>query len=159
MGNPYRVLFVCLGNICRSPAAHGVFEKMVADAGLASRIEVDSAGTGGWHAGDGADPRMRRQAAKRGYELTHRARQVKPADFDEFDVLYVMDDQNYRDLRGFAPLAKSMEKVKFLADFATLQKASHVPDPYYGELADFDEVLDLVEDACRGVLAHWQASR
>jgi protein-tyrosine phosphatase len=159
MAHPYRLLFVCMGNICRSPAAHGVMERKVAEAGLTSSIAVDSAGTGGWHAGDGADPRMQRQAAKRGYPLTHRARQVTPADFDEADMILIMDEQNRRDIRSFAPTAAHMRKVVLLTDFARDRKDSYVPDPYYGGVEGFEEVLDIVENACGHLLQHVRATR
>jgi protein-tyrosine phosphatase len=100
---------------------------------------------------------MIRQAAKRGYSLTHRARQTRPRDFDENDLILIMDEQNRRDIRPFAPTADAMRRVRFLADFASNPKTTHVPDPYYGDIADFEEVLDIVENTCRGLLAHLQA--
>ncbi len=149
---PLRLLFVCMGNICRSPAAHGVMNKLVEEAGLTRTIAVDSAGTGGWHAGDLPDNRMRRHASKRGYVLDHRARQVRPEDFATADLILIMDQQNLRDIREFAPDALSMKKVKLLTDFLSRTKANEVPDPYYGGAEGFEQVLDLVEDACAGLL-------
>jgi protein-tyrosine phosphatase len=154
MASNYRLLFVCMGNICRSPAAHGVMEKRVAEAGLAEVIFIDSVGTGGWHSGDGADPRMQRHAGKRGYALTHRARQVQERDFDEFDLILIMDEQNRRDIREFAPTQAHMKKVVLLTDFARDRKDTYVPDPYYGEADGFEEVLDIVENACEHLLKH-----
>jgi protein-tyrosine phosphatase len=153
MTTPYRILFVCMGNICRSPAAHGVMESFVKQQGLSDRINIDSAGTGGWHEGELPDHRMRRHAAKRGYELTSRARQVRTEDFEEFDLILVMDQQNLRDIRPFAPHAAAMQKVKLFCEFVRARPEREVPDPYYGGTDGFEQVLDLVENGCHHLLA------
>lgn len=146
------VLFVCLGNICRSPTADGVFQKMVEDAGLAHRIQVDSAGTAGWHQGRVPDTRTVAAARKRGIDLSVlRARQFKPFDFYEFEYILAMDAQNLRDLEALKPVDYSGYLGLFLA-FGSQQQYSEVPDPYHGNSDDFELVLDLVEDASRGLL-------
>ncbi|MBQ4278409.1 MAG: low molecular weight phosphotyrosine protein phosphatase [Rikenellaceae bacterium] len=147
-----RVLFVCLGNICRSPAAEGIMQKLVEGEGLSDRIEVDSAGTYGGHAGDAADPRMRRAAAARGYDLTSRSRKIVSDDFDRFDRIVVMDDTNYERVHRMAPDIASAEKICRMTDFCRRHRADHVPDPYYEGADGFERVLDLLEDACAGLL-------
>ena len=154
---PFKILFICMGNICRSPAAEGVMKKRVAEADLAARVLIDSAGTGGWHAGARADHRMRAAASSRGYELTSVARQVKESDFKEFDLLLIMDEQNRRDLLPFDPERRHQDKVRFLCEFCTQHPDKEVPDPYYGGAQGFEKVLDLLEDACAGLLRHVQA--
>jgi protein-tyrosine phosphatase len=144
---------VCMGNICRSPTAHGVFEKMIADAGLADRVQIDSAGTHGYHVGAPPDERAQRHAARRGYDLSRqRARRLTPRDFADFDLVLVMDDANERDARAIAP-PEQRHKLRRLTDFCTRHAAHEVPDPYYGGAAGFETVLDLLEDACTGLLA------
>lgn len=140
-----KILFVCLGNICRSPAAEGIFIHKAQNAGL--QIEVDSAGTSAWHEGEKADRRMRQTAKARGYELTSLARRVKSYDFDNFDYLIAMDDQNYDDLRQKAADTKQMDKVLRMSEFFSRQDIDHVPDPYYGGSKGFDLVIDLLEEA------------
>ena len=152
----FKVLFVCMGNICRSPAADGVMHQMVRAAGLADLILIDSAGTGGWHAGEAADPRMRKHAKLRGYSLDSIARQVTEADFEDFDLILVMDEQNLRDIRPFNPDGKLMHKVKLFCEFAEDRDETEVPDPYYGGEAGFEQVLDIVENGCQHLLAHIQ---
>lgn len=153
----FKILFICMGNICRSPAAEGVMRKRVAEAGLSSRVLIDSAGTGGWHAGARADHRMRAAASARGYDLTSLARQVKPSDFEEFDLLLIMDEQNRRDLLPFDPERQHQAKVRFLCEFCSEHPDKEVPDPYYGGAQGFEKVLDLLEDSCAGLLRHVQA--
>ena len=146
------VLFVCLGNICRSPTAHGVFQKIVDDAGLSDRIAVDSCGTGDWHIGRAPDPRAQQAALTAGYDLSQlRARQVTPADFEEFDYILAMDKANLRDLKRMCPDDYHGHLSLFL-DYASGTTRTEVPDPYYGEDDGFTEVLALVEDASRGLL-------
>ena len=146
------VLFVCLGNICRSPTAHAVFQKMVVAAGLGSEIVVDSAGTGDWHIGRSPDDRSQAAALSRSYDLSLlRARQVGPDDFKNFDYILAMDKQNLRDLQAMRPGQDRCHLSLFL-DFATDTSLREVPDPYYSGEAGFEEVLDLVEDAARGLL-------
>ncbi len=148
-----RVLFVCLGNICRSPAAEAVFRARVAAAGLSHGFEADSAGLADYHEGEPADERMRRQAAARGYALTHRSRPVTREDFSRFDVIVAMDEANVRGLRRVAPSAGAMEKVVRMADYLQRHQSDCIPDPYYGSAQAFESVLDLLEDACGGLLA------
>ena len=151
----FRVLMVCLGNICRSPAAHHVMEHLIAQRRLADVIEVDSAGTYGGHAGDLPDPRMRRAASKRGYQLTHRARHVSHADFAEFDLIVGMDGGNVADLRRMAATTEEMAKVDMMGRYITrFPHYDYVPDPYYEGAEGFELVLDLLEDACSHLLDH-----
>ena len=148
-----RVLFVCLGNICRSPTAHGVFESMVQARGLGDRISVDSCGTGDWHIGHAPDKRAAAEAAQRGYDLSHlRARQVQASDFQQFDYILAMDSQNLADLQAMSPADFSGFLGLFLP-FAPDNPTDEVPDPYYGGAAGFTQVLDMVEAASEGLLA------
>lgn len=148
-----RILFVCLGNICRSPAAQGVMEALVAERGVANRFEIDSAGIGGWHVGDLPDKRMRVHASRRGLELTHRARQVRPYDFGEFDMVVAMDDNNVEELLDRARTPEDERKIVRMTDFARHHAgAESVPDPYYEGAEGFELVLDLLEDSCSGLL-------
>ena len=147
-----RVLFVCLGNICRSPAAEGVLREIVAEAGEEPRWEIDSAGTGGWHVGELPDRRMRVHARRRGIELTHRCRQVRVSDFDDFDLIVPMDANNEKDLRRMAPTLEASGKIVPMASF--LEASSHfdhVPDPYYEGAEGFEIVLDLLQEGCRNL--------
>ena len=151
---PFRVLFICMGNICRSPAAEIVFRKMVDDAGLAEAIQIDSAGTIGYHAGKGPDPRMAATLKSRGYSIAGRARQVMAKDLDDFDLLLVADRENLADVRRLDPSGQRREKIRLLVEFCENLEASQVPDPYYGGQRGFDEVVDLIEDACGGLLGN-----
>ncbi len=146
--SPFKLLFVCMGNICRSPAAHGVMEKMVADAGLADQVEIDSAGTINLHAGNMPDSRMRAAASQRGYTLTHPARQIEKADLDHFDLVLVMDRDNLANVKPLTDTKKHAGKVKLFCDFCTEHEEREVPDPYYGGASGFEKVLDLLEDGC-----------
>lgn len=147
---PRKILFVCLGNICRSPAAEGIFAKFATDAGLVGQgVTWDSCGTGGWHAGDLPDPRMIEAAAKRGYALTHRARKITPEDFMNFDLILTMDNANHEDLCRIAPNYAVVFKIKPLADYLRVMASPIIPDPYYDGPDAFELVLDLLEDACR----------
>lgn len=148
-----RVLFVCMGNICRSPTAEGVMRGLVAEAGLSDRIALDSAGTGGWHAGDPPDPRSVAAAARRGIRVDGAARKVRLADFDEFDLIVALDRANARDLRRLAPDDRAAVKVRLLREFDPAGGGDlDVPDPYYGGAGGFGRVLDLVDASCRGLL-------
>lgn len=150
---PYRLLFVCMGNICRSPAAEGIMRKRVADAGLDAAVEIDSAGTGGWHEGEPADARMRKHGLRRGYSFDSIARQVQTRDFRDFDLILIMDQQNLRDIRPFAPDAEAMKKVRLFTDFAEDRRETAVPDPYYGGDQGFEHVLDILENGCDHLLS------
>lgn len=154
MTAPYRVLFVCLGNICRSPAAEGVMRALVEAEGLADRITVRSAGTAGWHTGKLPDQRMRNAAQNRGYDLSSRARQVDEDALQENDLVLVMDKQNLRDVSSVDHTGQFSEKIRLFCDFCSEHEEAEVPDPYYGGEQGFELVLDLLEDGCRGVLAH-----
>lgn len=142
-----RVLFVCLGNICRSPTAEGVLRHKLREAGLEGRVEVDSAGTGDWHVGKAADLRTRQAAQQRGYDLSAlRGRQVKAADFHSFDLILAMDNSNLHDLQQLRPGNDAAELDLFLRRYQL--ELDEVPDPYYGGEAGFAQVLDLIEQAC-----------
>ena len=147
-----RVLFVCLGNICRSPAAEAIFAHKLAGRGMDDIIEADSAGTGGWHVGRPADSRMREHANKRGYRITSLARKFNPEkDFDHFDLIVAMDDENLRTLRSMARDKNDISKIRKMTDFSREFSYSSVPDPYYGGEDGFELVLDLLEDAVEGL--------
>ena len=149
------VLFVCMGNICRSPTGEGVLRHLLASRGLTERVRVDSAGTIDYHEGKPADARMRRAAEKRGIELTSRARQVRGSDFDEFDLIVAMDRENFSDLRWFVEEdCTPRASVKLLSEFLPPGSGADVPDPYYGGDAGFEHVLDLVESACPAIIEH-----
>lgn len=148
-----RILFVCLGNICRSTAAQAIFQHLVDERGLHNAIEVDSAGTYGGHAGQLADARMIRHATRRGYELTHRARRVEPSDFDRFDKIIAMDYNNAHDLRRLAPSREAAMKICEMINFIDNYPAyDEVPDPYYGGASGFELVLDMLEEGCHNLL-------
>ena len=148
-----RVLFVCLGNICRSPTAEAVFRELLRREAPGLAVEVDSAGTHAYHAGSAPDERAIAAAARRGFDLTPlRARVVTIADFERFDLVLAMDEQNYGRLRRMAP-EPHRDRVRLFLDFAPQLQRRDVPDPYYGGATGFEEVLDLVEEAARGLLA------
>jgi len=173
-----RILFVCLGNICRSPTAEGAMRALVRDTGMEADIEIDSAGTGGWHVGDPPDRRAVKAARARGIALEGTAREVSTEDFEDFDLLIAMDRSNLRALRQLAPSEEARARVRLLREFdpASTRRARpagansarphgraandpaaaelDVPDPYYGAAGGFEEVLDLVQAACRGLLEH-----
>jgi protein-tyrosine phosphatase len=159
---PFRVLFVCLGNICRSPTAEGVMRDLVAREGIGEHVIVDSAGTGSWHVGSPPDERARDAARGRGIVLQGKARQVRAADFEDFDLLLAMDAANRRELLALAPSADDRDRVRLLREFdpgSDGRADLDVPDPYYGAAGGFDEVLDLVQSACEGLLAEIRAGR
>jgi protein-tyrosine phosphatase len=143
-----RILFVCLGNICRSPTAEGVMRRLVREEGLEGQIEIDSAGTGGWHVGAPPDARATEAARRRGTDLTGAARRFTVADFDRFDLILAMDADNRRELLALAPDDEARAKVRMFR-----AGDLDVPDPYYGGDDGFEEVLDLVEEAARELLA------
>ena len=149
-----KILFVCLGNICRSPAAEGIFKQKIKDRGLENLFFVDSAGTGGWHVGNLADPRMREKASSRGIELTSRSRQLDENDLDKFDHILVMDKDNLRAVKSFIkdPLNPVNYKIKLILSYSKDSQLYEVPDPYYGGQNGFDTVLDLLDDAIEGLI-------
>ncbi len=147
-----KVLFVCMGNICRSPAAEGVFKHLVEERGLTDRIEVDSAGTSGYHVGEPADTRMRAAATDRGLTLTSRARRIEPADLDAFDIILVMDRDNLFHVEALDPEARRRDRIRLLSDYVDDPAVREIPDPYYGAADGFDHVLDLLEKGCAKLL-------
>ncbi|XP_050371025.1 uncharacterized protein LOC126789025 [Argentina anserina] len=157
---PFSVLFVCLGNICRSPAAEGVFTDLVKKRGLDSKFKIDSAGTINYHEGNQADPRMRAASQRRGIVITSLSRPIKVADFRDFDVILAMDEQNRADIleafnrwRFREPLPEdAYKKVKLMCSYCKKHDETEVPDPYYGGPQGFEKVLDLLEDACESLL-------
>jgi len=150
---PQRILFVCLGNIVRSPLAENMFRHLAEQAGLADRYEVDSAGTGGWHVGERPDRRMRQVAARHGFRYDGRARQFQQSDFDHFDLIIAMDAQNRADLRRLARSPEDEAKIHTLREFDPHGgPTAPVPDPYYGGIDGFEEVYTIVERSCRALL-------
>lgn len=150
----YKVLFVCLGNICRSPLAEGIMQSYLEREGMENKIEVDSAGILNIHRGELPDPRMRAHASRRGYNLVSRSRPVITDDFDKFDLILGMDDRNIDDLKDLAPSIEAQQKIRRMADFCKNIPADHVPDPFFGGASGFERVLDILEDACEGLLEH-----
>jgi protein-tyrosine phosphatase len=155
-----RLLFVCLGNICRSPAAEGVFLHLLAQEGLTERFVVDSAGTGGWHVGRPADRRMRAAAERRGIDLPSRARQLEPGDLLRFDRILTMDDDNLQAVQAMARQLgePDLARIEPMTRHCRRFRAREVPDPYYGGEEGFEHVLDLLEDACGGLLESLRAA-
>lgn len=157
---PFSVLFVCLGNICRSPAAEGVFRDLVKKRRLDSKFNIDSAGTINYHEGNQADSRMRAASKRRGIEITSISRPIKPSDFGDFDLILAMDRQNRADIleafekwRHREPLpADGFKKVKLMCSYCKKHSETEVPDPYYGGAQGFEQVLDMLEDACESLL-------
>ncbi|KAK7404830.1 hypothetical protein VNO78_05816 [Psophocarpus tetragonolobus] len=157
---PFSVLFVCLGNICRSPAAEGVFTDLVKKRGLNSNFKIDSAGTINYHEGNEADPRMRAASKRRGIQITSISRPIKPSDFVDFDLILAMDKQNREDILEAFNKWKDRhslpdgahKKVKLMCSYCKKHEESEVPDPYYGGPKGFEKVLDLLEDACGSLL-------
>ena len=154
-----RVLFVCMGNICRSPTGEGVLRAVIEKRGLSDQIEVDSAGTIGYHVGEPPDARMTRAAAKRGYQLIGRARQVADIDLERFDLIVAMDRDNYRDLIALAVDADQQERIRLLSSFLDGNSPKDVPDPYYGGASGFEKVLDMIEAACDPIIDHMLAAK
>ena len=159
MNQKHKILFVCLGNICRSPAAEGIMRDIVERAGLSADFEIDSAGTYGGHAGELPDPRMRAAGHARGYDFIHRSRQFRSSDFDRFDTILTMDDSNYERVCRLAPDADSLDKVGRTTDYCRRFDIDHVPDPYYEGVRGFEYVLDILEDACGNLFESLTAGR
>ena len=148
----YKLLFVCLGNICRSPSAENIMNHLIKEAGLSAKITCDSAGTSGYHIGASPDRRMNVAAIKRGIELKGKSRKLKPSDLQHFDLILAMDRENYQDILYFDREGKYEAKVRLMCEFATQKTDKEVPDPYYGGQDGFDKVIDLLFDACAGLL-------
>lgn len=146
------VLFVCLGNICRSPAAEGIMKKLVTDNHLEESVFVDSAGTSGWHEGELPDNRMRMHGQRRGYDFCSLSRKFRYDDFELFDYIIVMDDDNYRNVKKLAKTEGDVAKIYRMTDFSDKFSHHQVPDPYYGGASGFELVMDLLEDACGNLL-------
>jgi protein-tyrosine phosphatase len=154
-----RILFVCMGNICRSPTAEGVMRSLVREQRLEDRIEIDSAGTGGWHAGEPPDARATEAAHRRGIGLAGAARQIVPEDFARFDLIVAMDRENLRGILAMAPDEAAANRVRLLREFDPEASGDlDVPDPYYGGDRGFETVLDQVTAACRGLLERLRAA-
>ncbi len=153
-----KLLFVCLGNICRSPAAENIMNYLAAEAGVSKEIECDSAGTGNYHVGNPPDRRMRAAAAKRQIPMVGSARQFTTADFTAFDLILAMDRENYHNILALDPQGQYRDKVKLMCDFATNHSDTEVPDPYFGGAEGFDYVIDLLTDACGGLLSHIEST-
>ena len=148
-----KILFVCLGNICRSCTAEEIFRSLVAQASLSSQLEADSAGLIDYHEGELPDARMRAHALRHGYTLTHHSRPICSDDFDRFDLIVAMDDKNRTRLLHLAPTPKAASKIVMMASYLLHHpEASYIPDPYYGDDRDFELVIELLEDACAGLL-------
>jgi protein-tyrosine phosphatase len=156
-----RLLFVCMGNICRSPTAEGVMRHLLREQGLEAEIQIDSAGTGSWHVGHPPDERATEAARRRGIALEGAARTVRPSDFEDYDLLLAADRENLAALRALAPDEEARAKVRLLREFDPSSRGApdlDVPDPYYGGPGGFEDVLDLVEAACRGLLDEVRAA-
>ena len=148
-----KILFVCLGNICRSSSAEGVMKQLIEQAGREDEFIIDSAGILSYHQGELPDSRMRAHDTRRGYDLTHRSRPVCTDDFYDFDLIIGMDDRNIDDLKDRAPSVEAWKKIHRMTEYCTkFTHADHVPDPYYGGAEGFEYVLDVLEDACAGLL-------
>ncbi len=149
-----KILFVCLGNICRSPAANGVFQKIIREKNLSGTLECDSCGTGNWHVGQLPDSRMRTAGTRRNYDFSHRARQLSKNDFKNFDLIIAMDDENFRDILSAAPANFDKGKLKIFTEFCSGKFANFygVPDPYYGGEKEFELALDIIENGCENLL-------
>ncbi len=157
MADPTRLLFVCLGNICRSPSGENVMRHLIEAEGLGDRFELDSAGTAGWHIGKSPDSRMTAAARARGIEMKGRARQVGPEDFSSFDHIFAMDRSNYEDLLEVQSRCEnSTAKLQLFCELCEEHDEEEVPDPYYGGPEGFEKVLDLLEDGCAAFLSHWR---
>jgi len=153
-----RVLFVCMGNICRSPAAEIIFRQMVADAGRTTEFEIDSAGTIGYHQGSGPDARMSETLRRKGYTISGKARRIGEEDLENFDLIITMDEENLEHVRQLDPTGTLHGKIQPLVGFCKIHSAERVPDPYYGGQRGFDHVIELLEDGCDGILKSFRTT-
>jgi protein-tyrosine phosphatase len=151
---PYKLLFVCLGNICRSPAAENIMNHLIAEKRLSNEIFCDSAGTSSYHVGSPPDQRMSAAARQRGLVFRGKARQFQPVDFEEFDLILAMDRENYWNILSLDPQGEHQDKVRLMCEFCTHHSDQEVPDPYYGGAEGFTDVIDLLMDACEGLLEY-----
>lgn len=149
---PFRILFVCMGNICRSPAGEIIFRKLVADAGLPADFEIDSAGTIGSHQGEAPDSRMAEALGRRGYDVRGRARKIRREDLKDFDMIVTMDEDNLDGVRALDQEGRFREKIRPLVGFCREHQVPRVADPYYGGVRGFEHVIDVLEDGCAGIL-------
>lgn len=147
-----KILFVCLGNICRSPAGENIFRHTAKNVGIEHQWDIDSAGTAAWHTGKGPDPRMTKTLQSRGVEVTGRARQIQKRDLAEFDLILTMDDENFANVQKLDPHKQFGDKIKKFTSFCTEHSESEVPDPYYGGQDGFDLVADMLEDGCKSII-------
>lgn len=151
---PYKLLFVCLGNICRSPAAENIMNHLIEQAQLSEQIVCDSAGTASYHVGSLPDRRMTAAATLLGIQLIGQARQFKKSDLENFDLILAMDEENYYDILALDPIGQHKHKVQLMCDFCSRHSIQEVPDPYYGGSDGFNHVIDLLLDACNGLLQY-----
>lgn len=156
---PHRVLFVCMGNICRSPAAEIIFRKLVVESGSTARFDIDSAGTIGFHQGAPPDQRMAATLERRGYAVEGRARKITPQDLLDFDLILTMDEDNLTSVRELDADGELLTKVRPFVEFCSVHTDLRVPDPYYGGQRGFDHVIELLEDGCQGVLEHFDSAK
>ncbi|MDX1680780.1 MAG: low molecular weight protein-tyrosine-phosphatase [Akkermansiaceae bacterium] len=159
MDRPQRILFVCMGNICRSPAAEIIFRKLVCEAGLEEAFEIDSAGTIGYHAGNPPDSRMTEALRDRGYEVCGRSRQIVAGDLEQFDRILTMDEDNLADVLSLSEDPEHRAKVQGIIDHLQQLQSENIPDPYYGGQKGFERVIELLEDACQGLLDSLKSER
>ncbi|MDG2399458.1 MAG: low molecular weight phosphotyrosine protein phosphatase [Akkermansiaceae bacterium] len=150
----YNILFVCMGNICRSPAGENIFRQVVEETGLSDQIHCDSAGTIGIHSGNNPDARMSKIIRRRGYEVTGSARQFTLQDFEVFDLILTMDNENYQNVMKLSEIKENQDKLRRFTDFCSQHDHNEVPDPYYGGDAGFELVADLIEDGAKGLIEH-----
>ena len=147
-----KILFVCLGNICRSPAGENIFRHTARNAGVSTQFSIDSAGTAAWHTGKGPDARMTQTLTSRGVVVTGKARQIQPTDLAEFDLILTMDDENYANVKKLDPAGTFANKIQKFTSYCQHHDHAEVPDPYYGGLDGFELVADMLEDGCRSLL-------
>lgn len=151
--NKISILFVCLGNICRSPAAEGILKQMIISLSLTDNVFIDSAGIGSWHVGQFPDYRMQKCGKQNGYDFISQARQFNKGDFERFDYIIVMDEENYRDIKMLCTDDNYLSKVHRISEFFNKYKGqTHVPDPYYGNMKDFQYTITLLKDACQTII-------